>query len=115
MKIATQRLNKKAEFGDMVAGENVNPNTGEPILEFKADFTLRAGVYSRSQSQQIALSGTDLEDTLVLIIRHNTKVSKKMKVKIDTDLYQIVSISFDDSLPNSYDLITIKQEVVKHD
>lgn len=115
MKIATQRLNKKVEFGDMIAGVNVNPNTGEPILEFKMDFNLRAGIYSRSQSQQIALSGTDLEDTLVLIIRHNTKVSKKMKVKIDTDLYQIVSISFDDSLPNSYDLITIKQVVVKHD
>lgn len=115
MKIATQRLNKKAEFGDMVAGENVNPNTGEPILEFRADFTLRAGVYSRSQSQQIALSGTELEDTLVLIVRHNTKVSKKMKVKLGIDLYQVINVSFDDSLPNSYDLITIKQEVVKHD
>ncbi|MCJ8184806.1 phage head closure protein [Lactiplantibacillus pentosus] len=114
MKLKANRLNKRAEFGEMVAGDEVNPNTGDSIDVFQSSFSRYAGRYSRSFSQQIEVAGTTLEDTSVIVIRHTDKVNDQMKVKFDGDLYNVVSVSSDDSTAVSYDLVTVRKYVVAH-
>lgn len=114
MQLKANRLNKRAEFGELIASDEVNPNTGEAINVFQSSFTRYAGRYSRTFSQQAEIAGTVLKDTSVIVIRHTDKINKQMLVNFDSDLYNIVSISSDDSTAISYDLITVRKFVVNH-
>lgn len=114
MQLKANRLNKRAMFGKLVAGTEVNPNTGEAIEVFQASFSRYAGRYSRTLSQQAELAGTVLADTSIIVIRHSDQVNDQMRVKFSGDLYNIVSISSDDSTAVSYDLITVRKYVVNH-
>ena len=112
MKIATNRLNKKIEFGNYVSVPN--DATGDYDSDFVSEFTVHCAQYQRTQTQQYQLLGTEFEDTITVAVRSNQKISKKVKAHFvgdDEDLiYSIRSISQDASgLPIGYDLVMLKQ------
>lgn len=114
MRVAVNRLNKRAYFGHLESTAKINPNTGDAISEPVVDWDVYAGRYNRTMSQSIEIAGTSLKDTIVIIIRHNNQVEKVSHVKFDGEWYQIVYSSLDDSSPIAYDLITLQKWVKKH-
>lgn len=82
------------------------------IPQFVVKQTLHCAFYQRSQNQQYALLGTKLEDTIVVAVRSQYHVDKKMKARLDDDkdkIYRIVTISRDDSHDlRRYDLLTLQ-------
>ncbi|KRM81968.1 hypothetical protein FC35_GL001633 [Limosilactobacillus coleohominis DSM 14060] len=87
-------------------------------VQFVSKEQLHCAFYQRSQSQQYSLLGTKLEDTIVVAVRSQYKVDKKMLAQIDGNndvTYRIITMSRDDSHSlQRYDLITLK-DVTKGD
>lgn len=110
MKLPISRLNHLIEFG---VAEPVDSDTiGGSRPVFRPQQTLHCAFYQRSQNQQYALVGTDLEDTIVVAVRSQYRVNDQMLAQLDGDdsiTYQIVTISRDEShAVTRYDLITLK-------
>lgn len=110
MKLAVNRLNHLIEFG---VSETIDTDTIEgSTQQFVAKRKLHCAFYQRSQSQQLSILGTKLEDTIVVAVRSQYKVDQQMLAQIDgnTDVtYKIVTISRDDSHSmHRFDLITLK-------
>jgi SPP1 family predicted phage head-tail adaptor len=100
-------FNKKIQAGTVKSV--LNRDTGDYDETFVSLFSLWAYPQKRSLTQQYNLVGTDLEDTVVLIVRHNDQLSKSLEVLYDGDYYNILDISIDNSLNYmSYDYLTIK-------
>lgn len=106
-RILPSQFNKVVQFGTVDSVEN--DNTGDYSSEFVFQFSLHAYPSKRTISQQYQIVGTFLEDTTIIVIRHNEQVNKSLQVKYNGQIYDIVDISQDDSLNiNSYDYLTIK-------
>ena len=101
-------FHKKAQFGSIQTV--TNPNTGGKTKVFVAEMTLRYAPKKRTLTQQYTILGTDLEDTILIVIRHNKALNKKLLVKLPDGLsYDIVGISPDDSNNIiTYDIVTLK-------
>lgn len=110
MKIATHRLNHRISFGTVKSTEN--DMTGDYDAEFVPDVTVHCAMYQRTETQKVQIIGTDLADTIIVVIR-SRKLNKKLKAQLSNDetVYAITDISQDASgLPIGYDLITLKDE-----
>lgn len=110
MKMAIHRLNHKISFGTVKSTEN--NMTGDYDTEFAPDVTVHCAMYQRTETQKVQIIGTDLADTIVVVIR-SRKLNKKLKAQLSNDetVYAITDISQDASgLPVGYDLITLKDE-----
>lgn len=106
-RILPSQFNKIAQFGTVKNTEN--DNTGDYDTEFVSDFSLHVLPSKRSITQQYQVIGTELEDTVVIVIRHNPKVTKSLKVIYAGRTYDILDISQDDSFNiNAYDYLTMK-------
>ena len=104
------RMRYKAHFGKMGPTEKRNPNTGRPIQGFVEEFAVWAGVYSLSLSEQLAYHGTDEKVSLVIFVRHNSKVTENYHVQFKDEMYTVTSVQQDDGLvPIGYDLVTLKK------
>lgn len=109
MKLAISRLNHLIEFG--VSGAIDSDTIGGSKPDFKSQIKLHCAIYQRSQNQQYALVGTDLENTIVVAVRSQYHVDQSLLAKLDGDetVYRIVTISRDESHSMAkYDLITLK-------
>ena len=107
-KINQSMFNKKCEFGTVKTVQN-EANMGKHI-EFIANFSLWCYPKKRTIRQEYEIYNTELEDSIVLIIRHNDNVNKQLKVKFNGDLYEILTINADDSLNfMAYDYLTVKK------
>lgn len=106
-KFLPSMFNKKVEFGTI---QNVaNDNTGDYDSKFVSQFNLWCYPQKRTLTQQYQLLGIQLEDTTVLIVRHNPSITKQLKVKYADRYYNILNISSDDSLNYmAYDYLTVK-------
>lgn len=110
MQMAIHRLNHKISFGTVESAEN--DMTGDYDTEFVPDVTVHCAMYQRNETQKVQIVGTDLADTIVVVIR-SRKLNKKLKAQLSNDetVYAITDISSDASgLPVGYDLITLKDE-----
>lgn len=91
-----------AEFGSF---NTVDNDMGIPMPNFVSQFKLH---YARVSQKYEAL-GTDFENTQILVVRHDSRLTDKLAVRIDGKVYSIVDLSVRDDTYLSYDLITIKR------
>lgn len=110
MKLPISRLNHLIEFG--ATGAVDSDAIGGTKAKFVSSQKLHCAIYQRSQNQQYALVGTDLENTIVVAVRSQYHVDQQLMAQLDgnTDTtYRIVTISRDVSHSMArYDLITLK-------
>ncbi|MCT3583635.1 phage head closure protein [Levilactobacillus brevis] len=99
------RMKHRCQFGVYGNGE-MNPNTGAPVQKFVPQFSLWFGEYSQTINQQITLTGDNLTDTKMIVVRHNEQVNQQQLVKIGDTLYRVNNVSGDDEV-NSFDVITL--------
>ncbi|MDG6191142.1 phage head closure protein [Lactococcus garvieae] len=100
-------FNKRITIGTI---ESVpNKNTGDNDADFVPQFSLWAKVQRRTANQSNTIYGTALEDSLVLAVRHDDRLSKALKVQYSGDVYDIVIHNKDES--NNYllyDYLTVR-------
>jgi len=108
LKYKPSDFNKRAQFGSIKTV--TNPNTGGKSKVFVAEITLHYAPKKRTLTQQYTILGTNLEDTILIVIRHNKALNKKLLVKLsDGKYYDIVGTSPDDSNNIiTYDIVTLK-------
>jgi SPP1 family predicted phage head-tail adaptor len=109
--VAVNRFNHKIYFGTVKSV--ANDYSGGYDQQFVTQLTLRYATYQRTQTQQYALLGTELEDTTVIVVRRGMVTDKSLTAVFpgSTSQYDIVTISRDAAgLPVGYDLITLKQQ-----
>ncbi|MCK8617811.1 phage head closure protein [Fructobacillus sp. M158] len=108
MKFRPSDFNKIVRLGTIKSVPN--ENNGNLKKTFVETITLHYAPKNRTMTQQYTLLGTKLEDTLMIVIRHNTNVQDKMLAQLpDKKYYDIVGISPDES--NNvirYDILTLK-------
>ncbi|WP_282803945.1 phage head closure protein [Secundilactobacillus kimchicus] len=114
-KVNPSRLNRRLTFGNMAATNQINPNTGKPILGFVPLTTVWGGRLSLSLNQQLTLAGADNDASTVFVIRHNPDIADAQLVQDGNREYRIDNINFDDDddLPG-FDTIACHYEVIKH-
>ncbi|GAP01410.1 head-tail joining protein [Fructobacillus fructosus] len=108
MKYKPSDFNKIVRLGSIESVPNeINGNLMETFVE---DMKLHYAPKTRTMTQQYTLLGTKLEDTILIVIRHNSAVQDKMLAQLpDNKYYEIVGISPDES--NNiikYDIVTLK-------
>lgn len=106
--IKPSEFNRRVAFGDVKT--ITNPHTGGKSKEFVADFAAWFAPRKRTLDQKYELVGTDLEDTSVVIVRHNKALADKQMALIDGIKYDIIDYSPDESfgvMANDY--ITLKR------
>ncbi|WP_273707179.1 phage head closure protein [Leuconostoc mesenteroides] len=108
LKYKPSDFNKKAQFGTIKSG--YNPKNGNSIKQFVPQIGLKYAPRTRTMSQQYTIAGTKFEDTILIVVRHNKAINKKLIVMLpDKAYYDIVGISPDDSNNIiTYDIITLK-------
>lgn len=105
-KYAVSRLNKLATFGGL--SDPVPNQNGVPRQTFVPQFTAYCGSYTRTLAIAYQVVGTDLEDTVAIVVRHDSRVTDQLMVRLDGVLYRIVSVAADDDI-NAFDVVTMKQ------
>ncbi len=95
-----------ADFGTFSSAEN---GMGIPMAIFVSQFKLHYARVSQTISQKYEALGTDFENTQILAVRHDKRLTDKLAVQIDGKVYSIVDLSVRDDAYLSYDLITIKR------
>lgn len=101
-------FNHRADFGTVES--NQNPNNGSIKKTFVKQFSLWYAPKTRTLNQQYQIQGTPLDNTKVIVVRHNTAVEGIKVAQIDGVMYDIVQYSPDES--NSiiaYDFVTLKR------
>ncbi|MDY2520335.1 phage head closure protein [Weissella cibaria] len=101
-------FNRKADFGTVESVQN--PNNGSIKKSFVKQFSLWYAPKTRTLNQQYQIQGTELDNTKVIMVRHNTAVEGIKVAQIDGMMYDIVQYSPDES--NSiiaYDFVTLKR------
>ena len=101
------RMKHKVEFGtwDYVADDSLEGGHET----FKPLTTVWCGEYTNTQSQTFDNLGTHVSADLVLAIRHNPDVNKKLSAKYKDHEYKIIAINSDDRI-NAFDLITLQDK-----
>lgn len=100
-------FNKRVGFGNIK--NTLNKNVGDYDSEFVSQFSLWCYPQKRTLSQQYQLLGQELQDSIILIVRHSEDINKQLQVKYNDQLYDILDISSDDSLNYmAYDYLTVK-------
>lgn len=100
-------FNKTVQFGTVKTEINkVNMNK---IVKFVPQIALKYAPKTRTLTQQYTILGTKLEDTILIVIRHNKAINGKLIAKLaDGQYYDIVSVSPDDSNNIiTYDIVTL--------
>lgn len=101
-----QKLNDRAEFGTI----ETDTSQYAPVEAFVPQFKLWTGIRMRTLAQSATLAGTRYEDTRVLVVQHNPRLSDSLLVKFRGTIYTIVSVSPDERLGfPRFDLITVKR------
>lgn len=95
-----------AEFGAFSNAEN---GMGISLPVFFSQFKLHYARVSQTISQKYETLGTDFENTQIIAVRHDKRLTDKLAVQIDGKVYSIVDLSVRDDTYLSYDLITIKR------
>lgn len=101
-------FNHRADFGTVESKQN--PNNGSIKKTFVKQFSLWYAPKTRTLNQQYQIQGTPLDNTKIIVVRHNTAVEGIKVAQIAGVLYDIVQYSPDES--NSiiaYDFVTLKR------
>lgn len=103
------RMRHKAQFGSIKSHQN---KMGVNVSSFVNEFTIHYAKINLSISQRYGATGSTLEHSTIIAIRHNNKVKEPMLVKLaDGILYTITNISANNDNYLSYDLITLEKHM----
>ncbi len=107
MKLKPSDFNRRIAFGKT---KDVLDKSGNfYIPELIPELSLWCAPRTRTLNQQYQIMKTELEDTIIVVIRHNPKVNETYTAEYRDELYDIVSISTDDTNQTfAYDFITLK-------
>lgn len=101
-------FNRKADFGTVESKQN--PNNGSIKKTFVKQFSLWYAPKTRTLNQQYQIQGTALDNTKVIVVRHNKAVEGIKVAQIDGVMYDIVQYSPDESNAIiAYDFVTLKR------
>lgn len=100
------QMRHTAEFGTFTTKEN---GMGLAIPTFTSQFKLHYARVSQTINQKYQALGTEYENTQILAVRHDKRLSDQLACKIGKQVYSIVDLSVRDESYLSYDLVTIKR------
>lgn len=101
-------FNRKADFGTVESKQN--PNNGSIKKTFVKAFGLWYAPKTRTLNQQYQVQGTSLDNTKLIVVRHNAALENIKTAQIDGVMYDIVQYSPDESNSIiSYDFVTLKR------
>lgn len=101
-------FNRKVDFGTVVSRQN--PNNGSIKKTFVKQFSLWYAPKTRTLNQQYQIQGTALDNTKIIVVRHNAAVEGIKVAQIDSVMYDIVQYSPDESNAIiAYDFVTLKR------
>jgi SPP1 family predicted phage head-tail adaptor len=101
-------FNELAQFGTV--STETNRHTGMQVPSFVKKFSLHVYPQKTTLNRLYLQSGTQYEDTITLVITHNTAVNDQLKVKYRDVMYKIVNISSDDSSNyQTYDFLSLQK------
>ena len=101
-------FNHKADFGTVESKQN--PNNGSIKKTFVKQFSLWYAPKTRTLNQQYQIQGTALDNTKIIVVRHNAAVEGIKVAQIDSVMYDIVQYSPDESNAIiAYDFVTLKR------
>ncbi|MFT8487996.1 phage head closure protein [Oenococcus sicerae] len=108
MAINPYSLNKRGQFGSIKTV--VNLNTGSSTKQFSASDTRWYAIRTRTMNQTYQIYGTDLQDTVDIVIRHDPTIKPPLLFQDKAgNQYNIVSVSPDDTGSlNAFDILTLK-------
>ena len=101
------RMKQRVEFGiyDYVSDDSLEGGHET----FKPLTTVWCGEYTNTQTQTFDNLGTHVNADLVLAIRHNPDVNKKLSAKYKGHEYKIIAINSDERI-NAFDLVTLQDK-----
>ena len=100
-------FNRRAKFGNMKSVPNNNSGDNDEV--FVPVFSLWCKPQKRTANQSYSIYGTELQNTITIVIRHTESVKSNMKVMYDGHLYNIEINNPDDSGSYlAYDYLTLK-------
>lgn len=100
-------LNKRIAFGTT---QSVEQTSGVNKPEFVPQFSVWCKKWIRSINQTFAVFGTEYQDTITVVIRHNPAVNESLQALLDHITYKVININADDSANLiAYDTITLKK------
>lgn len=109
-KLTPAAFNKQADFGTVTTKVNLNTGTNNQKV-FKPELILWCAPYTRSLNQSYLLA-PELQNTIVIVVRHNSKINDALKVNYQGTLYSIADLSIDDSNTYiAYDYVTLRKIV----
>nr|WP_318276618.1 phage head closure protein [Weissella confusa] len=101
-------FNHKADFGTVESRQN--PNNGSIKKTFVKQFSMWYAPKTRTLNQQYQIQGTALDNTKIIVVRHNAAVEGIKVAQIDSVMYDIVQYSPDESNAIiAYDFVTLKR------
>lgn len=108
MKLKPSDFNRRITFGKTKDKLDKSGNFYVPKLI--PELSLWCAPRIRTLNQQYQIMKTELEDTIIVAIRHNPKINETYNAEYRDELYNIVSISTDDTNQTfAYDFITLKK------
>ncbi|MBJ7664597.1 phage head closure protein [Weissella confusa] len=101
-------FNHKTDFGTVESKQN--PNNGSIKKTFIKQFSMWYAPKTRTLNQQYQIQGTALDNTKIIVVRHNAAVEGIKVAQIDSVMYDIVQYSPDESnAVIAYDFVTLKR------
>ncbi|MFT8879253.1 MAG: phage head closure protein [Oenococcus sp.] len=106
-------LNRRGQFGSVKT--TTNPHTGSSSEVLNQSFSRWYGVRTRTVSQTYQIFGTDLQDTIDIVIRHDPAIRPPMIFQDSQGVqYDIVSVAPDDTGSlNAFDILTLKMKSMR--
>ncbi len=104
------RLNKRISFGSQHSAMNGN---GIPVGTYVESFQVWCGIWNRTYSEKFQAMGTEHQNDLEVIIRHNSEVNNTLLAQMVDDpdtTYRVIDVNPDESpSPVSFDLVTLQK------
>ncbi|CAM2773046.1 phage head closure protein [Fructilactobacillus fructivorans] len=106
-KLLYSSFNKKITVG--VPKTVTNENNGNTYESFESKFQLWACPYRRSMPTRYNLLGTEWQDTITLIVKHDERITGNLLIKYGDTLYKLVDYSPDEGNGfMNYDYLTLE-------
>ncbi|OIK55722.1 phage head closure protein [Oenococcus oeni] len=106
-------FNKRGQFGEY--DTVINPTSAGEEDGFTDSFSRWYAVRTRSMNKTYQMYGTDLQDTVDIVVRHDPNIKPPLLFQDNQGKqYDIVSVSpGETSNPNAFDILTLKATVRK--
>ncbi|WP_444752416.1 phage head closure protein [Pediococcus pentosaceus] len=108
MKFKPSDFNHRIVFGK--TKDELDESGNFYVTTLVPELSLWCAPRTRTLNQQYQIMKTELEDTIIVVVRHNPKINESYEVEYQNENYDIVSISTDDTNKTfAYDFVTLKK------